>query len=345
MRPLSPLVAAWVRNSSGAGDWKNVVRLAGRFGKAQARALAAGGGNNQDPHSVLGVKPGASMDEIKKAYKKKALQWHPDRAEPSKRKAHEEEFRKINAAYSELVENGGKQSSQHQSGPSSSAEWSNRWQQQQQWQKRGPFDQNTGFSRPGSSGFSNADAERVFKEFFGSRAAEDLFREMHRAAEEMHRGRRSGFGMGMDFGPQEWEQLVRNRMGGSGGPHATEVQEYTYRRGDGKHVRRRVTRRHMPNGNVHEETQEEVLDDHGRPSDRSTDPGPFRSSAGSSSSSPMGSSAGGPLAGPHIASALYEMFRRTVVPVLAMTVTRAIQSAFRGALRSVLRRLLGGGRR
>lgn len=34
-------------------------------------------------YEFIGVHPAASDDEIRKAYKKKAAQWHPDRAPPS----------------------------------------------------------------------------------------------------------------------------------------------------------------------------------------------------------------------------------------------------------------------
>ena len=33
----------------------------------------------QDFYATLGVKPGASKDDIKAAYRKAAMKWHPDR--------------------------------------------------------------------------------------------------------------------------------------------------------------------------------------------------------------------------------------------------------------------------
>lgn len=50
-------------------------------------------------HEILGVKKGATTDEIKKAYRKLAHQHHPDKG------GDPEMFKKINAAYQELIKN------------------------------------------------------------------------------------------------------------------------------------------------------------------------------------------------------------------------------------------------
>jgi DnaJ-class molecular chaperone len=52
---------------------------------------------SEDPYQILGVKPAASAEEIRRAYRKLAKQFHPD-LNPGKKEA-ETRFKAINAAY------------------------------------------------------------------------------------------------------------------------------------------------------------------------------------------------------------------------------------------------------
>src|SRR5918997_635134 len=54
----------------------------------------------KDPYSVLGVDKKASQEDIKKAYRKLARQYHPDR-NPDDKSA-EERFKEVQQAYSVL---------------------------------------------------------------------------------------------------------------------------------------------------------------------------------------------------------------------------------------------------
>jgi len=55
---------------------------------------------DKDYYQVLGVKKGASVDEIKKAYRKLAVKYHPDKNPGDKRA--EDKFKEINEAYAVL---------------------------------------------------------------------------------------------------------------------------------------------------------------------------------------------------------------------------------------------------
>ncbi|KAG0609157.1 hypothetical protein M758_8G162600 [Ceratodon purpureus] len=55
----------------------------------------------QNPHTVLGVAPGASKSDIKKAYKRLALEYHPDVCKGNNCAT---DFREINSAYKTLLD-------------------------------------------------------------------------------------------------------------------------------------------------------------------------------------------------------------------------------------------------
>ena len=61
----------------------------------------------RDYYSILGVPKGASEDEIKKAYRKLAMQHHPDRG------GDQAQFQKIQEAYNTLGDSGKRQEYDH----------------------------------------------------------------------------------------------------------------------------------------------------------------------------------------------------------------------------------------
>ena len=74
-----------------------ITRLIEKVSKLQEKE------KNVDYYTVLGVKRGASMKEIKDAYRKAVIKWHPDRfKEPLKKKNAEKHMKMINRAYDVL---------------------------------------------------------------------------------------------------------------------------------------------------------------------------------------------------------------------------------------------------
>lgn len=71
----------------------------------------------RDYYDILGVSKSASLDEIKKAYRKLALEWHPDR---NKKPEASEKFKEINEAYA-VLSNSEKRSAYDQFGHSAFA--------------------------------------------------------------------------------------------------------------------------------------------------------------------------------------------------------------------------------
>jgi len=114
----------------------------------------------QDYYQVLGVGRTASSDDIKKAYRRLALQWHPDRHPAERREAAEVEFKRISEAY-EVLSDPEKRKRYDELGPN--------WQQGQEFRpppsgermSREEFER-----RFGSGGFSEF-FETIFGDQFG----------------------------------------------------------------------------------------------------------------------------------------------------------------------------------
>ncbi|ORE07708.1 hypothetical protein BCV72DRAFT_102067 [Rhizopus microsporus var. microsporus] len=77
--------------------WVGVVLLAMQVANAEVKSVT------WDPYEVMGLKESATEAEIKKAYKKLSLVYHPDKAKPGKEKENEERFIDITKAYKVLT--------------------------------------------------------------------------------------------------------------------------------------------------------------------------------------------------------------------------------------------------
>ena len=204
---------------------------------------------NGDFYQLLGVSPSASQEEIKAAYRKAALQWHPDRQAGANKAQAEEKFKLLSQAYTTLSSPEQRrlydQGRAHTAtGGSRQQEWARRsWEQQTQTQaQRGP-----GQRAWPDAGFSQSEAERAFREAFGSNL-EELLRRAQQAQ------RASGRGSPIDdlFG-----DILRQAAGaGRGGPHV-EVRDEVYTRPDGRRVRRRTRTTRTADGRVAQQVDEQ----------------------------------------------------------------------------------------
>jgi curved DNA-binding protein CbpA len=76
--------------------------------------------NWEDPYKVLGLSPGCTSDDIKKAYRKIVIKYHPDKNSSPEAI---EIFRKATAAYKKLTDPNRKEEEQNKTSPSTGKRW------------------------------------------------------------------------------------------------------------------------------------------------------------------------------------------------------------------------------
>lgn len=208
-----------------------------------------------DPYEILGVSRGASDSEVKKAYKKKAMEHHPDR-NPGDREGATRRFKEVSSAY-EAIRNGG-------GGMNGSGN---------------PFSSGNPFNSHGnmytSHTFTQEDADKIFREIFGNNFARHNFDQTFNEAFGQRTSRR---------GSRSWEEISEEAMrkaraqGGFWGkmaqdpfssrPHDVDnmgsftsftTKQSTFTNERGETVKRTETVSTDPNGRQHKEVHEEVI--------------------------------------------------------------------------------------
>lgn len=113
--------------------------------------------DKKDYYEILGVSKSATDDELKKAFRKKAKQWHPD-ANPNNKKEAEAKFKEVNEAY-EVLSNPQKRQMYDQFGTADP---------QQAGFGGGPFGGGNGYYSYSTSDFGDfGDLGDIFSSFFG----------------------------------------------------------------------------------------------------------------------------------------------------------------------------------
>ena len=260
---------ASARASGGGSPWKASF--------AACRGFTASAASLESFYDTLGVRPGASADELKRAYRREAMKWHPDRhPEGAAKAAAEKKFKLVSEAYQAL--SGGAAGGHRSGGGSSAGQDTGRWRRSGYTASGGGGGGGGGAYRRDGAGntyrhsgtdYSRGDADRVFREMFGDNPfVRDFVKEFTRSAGA--RGARGGFVAGGFPGggfpgrsgaggmtPEQWAELARGVFGAMGARSANassgfgesvSVREEIVTRADGRRVVRTTTTTATPGG-------------------------------------------------------------------------------------------------
>ncbi|KAK7201810.1 heat shock protein DNAJ [Novymonas esmeraldas] len=216
------------------------------------------GGEEQDLYAVLGVRQDATQDEIKSAYKKLALDYHPDR---NHERGAEEKFKAISAAYSVVGHRDKRREYDAQrvaarsmgggsgSGPEGDAYASG-------------FQGGAGRGNQQYQQMSKEEADLLFRELFGGMRVDQIFRNLE---EEMRRGGLKGGGLGSHVGRSfpSGEQAYRPFFRTEGSTtnvfvdeHGNRMEETTYTDPRGKRFTVRRVSSSDPNASTNQADDE-----------------------------------------------------------------------------------------
>ncbi|MBS3779202.1 MAG: J domain-containing protein [Desulfovermiculus sp.] len=166
-----------------------------------------------DYYALLGVSPEASAEEIKKAYRKQALVYHPDR-NPEQREAAEAKFKELTQAYAVLMDPAKRRTYDHQ----------------RKFGYREQAGQRT--YTAGRSGQGHASFEDIFRDILNNPEARRVFAEMQREFSQkgmrfdssflnnlFFGGRGFFFGGIFTFGPQGMKTYWSTKASSGFDPH------------------------------------------------------------------------------------------------------------------------------
>jgi curved DNA-binding protein CbpA len=296
--------------------------------RAALRALATQA--PRDPYAVLGVSRSATLEEVKAAYRREALKWHPDRHPEAERDAASARFKAVSEAYQTLSDASSRSRHDSRSSYEQATRGEPGWGRDTA-RAGGASAGGRAWSdaQQGRGGFTEADAERLFREVFGSASGlAEVLRQMQAA---------QGAGMRSSRGASSFEDLLGQAMRGAASGARTEVATSVYVRPDGERVVRTTTTTTHRDGRVTQRVEERSMG-------RTT-----RGAARSGRAAQAEAAAPEEYGAPERQGLLRDAFKQLLGPFIAAAGSMAAQAATRtvvsfagAALRAVIRRLLGG---